>query len=113
MNSELDNRLIGINIAYYRKLKKYTQMELAQETNISLSYMAKIESGLVTGCVSLPVLYRISKILEVSLDKLVNKNWCEENEYIFNIQKNGIYIRITEKRDSFIKYEKTTARQLS
>lgn len=22
MNSELDNRLIGINIAYYRKLKK-------------------------------------------------------------------------------------------
>lgn len=56
MNDELDNRLIGINIAYYRKLKKYTQMKLAQETNISLSYMAKIESGLVTGCVSLPVL---------------------------------------------------------
>ena len=54
MNDELDNRLIGINIAYYRKLKKYTQMKLAQETNISLSYMAKIESGLVTGCVSLP-----------------------------------------------------------
>ncbi|CBL05832.1 Helix-turn-helix [Megamonas hypermegale ART12/1] len=49
-------------------------MELAQETNISLSYMAKIESGLVTGCVSLPVLYKISKILDVSLDKLVNKN---------------------------------------
>lgn len=48
-------------------------MELAQETNISLSYMAKIESGLVTGCVSLPVLYRISKILEVSLDKLISK----------------------------------------
>lgn len=74
MNDELDNRLIGINIAYYRKLKKYTQMELAQETNISLSYMAKIESGLVMGCVSLPVLYKISKILDVSLDKLVNKN---------------------------------------
>lgn len=51
-NDELDNRLIGINIAYYRKLKKYTQMQLAQKTNISLSYMAKIESGLVTGCVS-------------------------------------------------------------
>ena len=73
-NDELDNRLIGINIAYYRKLKKYTQMQLAQKTNISLSYMAKIESGLVTGCVSLPVLYKISKILEVSFDKLVNKN---------------------------------------
>lgn len=29
MNDELDNRLIGINIAYYRKLKKYTQMKLA------------------------------------------------------------------------------------
>lgn len=42
-NDELDNRLIGINIAYYRKLKKYTQMQLAQKTNISLSYMAKIE----------------------------------------------------------------------
>lgn len=64
MNSELDNRLIGINIAYYRKLKKYTQMELAQETNISLSYMAKIESGLVTGCVSLPVLYYCIKYLK-------------------------------------------------
>ena len=73
MDNELDNRLIGINIAYYRKLKKYTQMQLAQKTNISLSYMAKIESGLGTGCVSLPVLYRISKILEVSLDKLISK----------------------------------------
>ena len=28
-NDELDNRLIGINIAYYRKLKKYTQMQLS------------------------------------------------------------------------------------
>ena len=72
-NDELDNRLIGINIAYYRKLKKIYTDAISSKTNISLSYMAKIESGLVTGCVSLPVLYKISKILEVSLDKLVNK----------------------------------------
>lgn len=74
MNNELDNKIIGINIAYYRKLKKYTQMQLAQEINISLSYMAKIESGLVAGCVSLPVLYKIAKKLDVTLDKLVKKN---------------------------------------
>lgn len=48
-------------------------MQLAQKINISLSYIAKIESGLVTSYVSLPVLYKISKFLEISLDKLVNK----------------------------------------
>mgnify|MGYP000656433780 CR=1 FL=1 len=30
-NDELDNRLIGINIAYYRKLKKYTQMQFSSK----------------------------------------------------------------------------------
>lgn len=29
INNELDNKLIGINIAYYKKLKKYAQMQLA------------------------------------------------------------------------------------
>ncbi|WP_423794226.1 helix-turn-helix domain-containing protein [Megamonas funiformis] len=58
---------------YYRKLKGYTRKQLAQEANISLIYMAKIEAGLISKSVSLTVLSKIADILDVSIDKLIKK----------------------------------------
>ena len=74
MKQLLDNRIIGLNIIYYRKLKNYTRKQLAQEVDISMAYMAKIESGAVSKSVSLTVLSKISNILNVSIDKLLQKN---------------------------------------
>lgn len=36
-------RLIGARIAYFRKLKRYTQEELAFRASISTSYLSRIE----------------------------------------------------------------------
>lgn len=73
MKQLLDNKIIGLNVAYYRKIKKYTQKELAKKVEISSCYMAKIESGAVSKCVSLSVLSKIADVLDVSIDKLIKK----------------------------------------
>ncbi|MBO5245581.1 MAG: helix-turn-helix transcriptional regulator [Selenomonadales bacterium] len=38
-------RLIGRKIAYYRRLKGYTQVQLAQKVGISSNYLSQIECG--------------------------------------------------------------------
>ena len=68
------SKIIGLKIAYYRKLKGYTQLQLAQKVNISLSYISKIECGCLAKCVSLPVLLMISKALNVSVSQLISED---------------------------------------
>ena len=48
-------RLIGARIAYFRKLKRYTQEELAFRASISTSYLSRIETRV-------PVRYEILAI---------------------------------------------------
>ncbi|MBB5336125.1 helix-turn-helix domain-containing protein [Pectinatus brassicae] len=72
MAIHIDNKLLGIKISYYRKRKGYTQYQLAERINISQSYMAKIECGFLSNCVSLGVLNNIANELEVSIDKLIS-----------------------------------------
>lgn len=72
MVSAIDNRGLGLRIAYYRKLNRITQRKLAERVNISEQYMSKIERGNVSNCVSLPVLNNISNELGVSIDILIN-----------------------------------------
>ena len=54
---------LGLNIAYYRRLRKYTQLELCERLDIDRSYISKIE--LENAGVSLDVLFRLSDVLEV------------------------------------------------
>lgn len=70
----IDNRILGLNIAYYRKLRRLTQAELADKIHISLHYMSRIECGNVSKCVSLPVLNSIAGELGVSIDVLLSKD---------------------------------------
>ncbi len=37
-------RLLGLTIAYYRKLRGMTQLELAEAVNISRTHMSNIEA---------------------------------------------------------------------
>lgn len=44
---------LGLNIAYYRRLRKYTQLELCERLDIDRSYISKIElgnAGRLAGC---------------------------------------------------------------
>ena len=63
---------IGVVIREVRKLKELTQVELSDETNISVRTIQRIEKDTVEP--SLYSLRRISEILEVDFLKIKNKN---------------------------------------
>ena len=56
---------LGLNIAYYRKLRGLTQMELAEIIEISRTHMSNIEAPNVKKAISLDVLFNLAEALEV------------------------------------------------
>lgn len=75
-------QIIGKNIKKYRKLKGWTQEQLAEEIDYSLSFISGIESA-YHQTFSLGALWRISMVLGVDFYKL-----CEDE----NIKTNVKYI---------------------
>ena len=63
---------IGLRIAYFRKLRRMTQADLAQAVHINKNYLSHIESGSASKVISLPLLIMISKALDVDLPILVD-----------------------------------------
>lgn len=55
---------LGLNIAYYRKDRGYTQLQLAELIEIDRSHMSAIE--LATTGVSLDVIFKICDVLNIS-----------------------------------------------
>ena len=55
---------LGLNIAFYRKLRGYTQMQLAELIDIDRSHMSAIELANVG--VSLDVIFKICDTLNIS-----------------------------------------------
>lgn len=56
---------IGLNVAYFRKMRGYSQEELAELVDISRSYISAIEAPNIVQNVSLEVLFRLAKALEI------------------------------------------------
>lgn len=54
----------GLNVVYYRKKKKMTQLQLAEAVDIDRSHISAIELGNVG--VSLDVIFRLCEVLEIS-----------------------------------------------
>ncbi|MDY6315120.1 MAG: helix-turn-helix transcriptional regulator [Clostridia bacterium] len=61
-------RSLGLNIAYYRKKKGFTQMKFAEALNIDRSHISAIELANVG--TSLDVIFRMCEILEISPKEL-------------------------------------------
>ena len=59
---------LGLNIAYYRKQRNYSQIQLAELINISRTHMSRIETA--DCAVSLDVVFEICDVLQVSPAKL-------------------------------------------
>lgn len=59
---------LGLNIAYYRKDKGLSQMELAEKIDISRTHMSRIENN--DCAVSLDVIFSIAQVLDISVSKL-------------------------------------------
>ena len=53
----------GLNIVYYRKKKKLTQLQLAEKIGVDRSHISAIELGNVG--VSFDVIFKLCEVLEV------------------------------------------------
>ena len=58
-------KIIGLNIAYYRKLKGLSQMQLAEKANISRTHLSNIEAPNMPTSITLETLFDIAEILNV------------------------------------------------
>ena len=85
---------IGLRIAYFRKLRNMTQADLADKVSINKNYLSHIESGSANKVLSLPLLIRISKALDVELALLIDLS-------DLNNSKNEVREQITELRTMF------------
>ena len=71
------NEIIGENIKYYRELfnvgkprnMRITQERLAELVNVSTSLIGNMESGKTNQGISIYTLYKISSILNISVEK--------------------------------------------
>lgn len=61
-------RLLGLNIAYYRKERGLSQSQLAEAVNISRTHMSRVETA--ECAVSLDVIFDICETLGVSPQKM-------------------------------------------
>ena len=59
-------RQIGLNIAYYRKLRGMSQMALAEATDLSRTHISNIEAPNMKTSLSLDSLFDIAGVLQVA-----------------------------------------------
>jgi transcriptional regulator with XRE-family HTH domain len=67
----LEFKKLGLKISYYRKLKGWTQEDLADEMGVSTSYIGAIEAPNMAKTISLTTLFRVAEILEIPAWKLL------------------------------------------
>ena len=60
-------RVIGANIKQYREQAKLTQVQLAEQTRISISYLSKIEADGCDKSLSISVLNQIANVLDIEI----------------------------------------------
>ncbi|MGI6010229.1 MAG: helix-turn-helix domain-containing protein [Ruminococcus sp.] len=65
-----DLRLLGLTIAYYRRARGLTQMDLAEMVHISRTHMSNIEAPNSKTSISLNKLFDIAEALEVPMKDL-------------------------------------------
>ena len=72
-NDDYYYNIVRKNIKKYRKEKGYTLQKLAEEAEMSMDYLAEIESEKRKKSFSLAILGRISEVLDVDIKKFFDK----------------------------------------
>lgn len=69
-------RLLGLRIAYYRKVRGYTQEQLAEMIGKSWSFLSQIEAnnGANLKGISLETLFSIAEVLQVPAGRLFDQD---------------------------------------
>lgn len=62
-------RVIGTNIKHYREQAHLTQVQLAEQTQISISYLSKVEAAGCNKSLSISVLNHIANVLDIEISE--------------------------------------------
>ncbi len=75
-NKDLERQycIFSNNIKFYRKIRGYTQEILAEKADLSTSYIKQIESDRAYKNLSFTTILKISKALNVDIEKLFTKD---------------------------------------
>ena len=75
-NKDLNEQysLVAQNIKFNRQRLNLTQEELAEKSDISISYIKQIENGKYYKNVSLTTMLKLSKALDTNIHSLFSKN---------------------------------------
>jgi len=65
-------RKLGLKISYYRKLKGFTQEQLAEMLDKNLAFIGAVEAPNIDRTISLDTLFDIADILEVPAHRFLN-----------------------------------------
>lgn len=63
-------RQLGLTIAYYRKMRGLTQLQLAECVDLSRTHISNLEAPNMPTSISLDKLFDISDALEIPISKL-------------------------------------------
>ncbi len=66
-----EHRLLGLKVAYYRKMRGLTQEQLAEKMWVATSFIGQIEAVNIDKGISLDTLFRISAALDVPAYKFI------------------------------------------
>ena len=64
-------RLLGLKIAYYRKLRGLTQEELAEQTGLTPAFIGHLEAPNIQKALSLDSLFDIASVLQIAPHKFL------------------------------------------
>lgn len=73
-------RVIGKNIKYYRENYKLTQIQLAELSGISISYLSKIEADGCNKSLSISVLNEIANALNIEITNFFKEDFLNDNK---------------------------------
>lgn len=63
---------LGLKISYYRKLKGFTQEQLADRLSMNATFIGQVEAPNMNKAISMDTLFDISDILGVPAHKFLN-----------------------------------------
>ncbi len=69
---EREYKMIGLNVAYYRKLNGISQLQLAEKIGVSRTHVSNIEAPNMPTAVSLETLLEIADALKIPAKSLLN-----------------------------------------
>jgi len=62
---------LGLKIAYYRKMRKLTQEQLAEKIDMSVGFLSQVEAPNMVTPISMDTLFAIADVLKVAPHKFL------------------------------------------